>query len=249
MTPASLESPEGRAELFRGWVHDLIYRSDDLEVRIKAGRAARAYLEQLVAERSANPGSDLISTMLTSTVDGRPVTVEEAYDTAVLMLVAGLDTVTAALGFSWQYLATHPDVRARLVADPSLIEGTVEELLRVHSFVNTPRRVTHDAIFHGVTLKEGDMVLLASALANRDPAVWPSPGEVAVSEKSRTHIAFGAGPHRCLGSHLARRELTLSMREWLKRIPDFEIPRDAAVTLHAGTNMGLNSLPLRWSLK
>jgi cytochrome P450 len=89
--------PRDRADVFRGWVHDLLYRSGDHEVRLEAGLEVRAYLEQTVAERSAHPGTDLISTLLAATVDGRAVTVEEAYDTAILLFLAGLDTVTAAL--------------------------------------------------------------------------------------------------------------------------------------------------------
>jgi cytochrome P450 len=174
------------------------------------------------------------------------MTKEEVLDTAFLMFMAGLDTVTAALSFIFNYLATHDDARRRLVDDPDLIPPAIEELLRFHAFVNPGRYLTKDIEFAGVQMKKGDAVLVSTPLSTRDPAEFADPTTVDFERSPNHHIAFGAGPHRCVGSHLARRELEVALREWLQRIPDFHLAEGAVITSHGGGVMGLERLPLVW---
>jgi cytochrome P450 len=161
------------------------------------------------------------------------------------MFMAGLDTVTIQLNYSWWHLATHDGDRARIVKEPEIIPNAVEELLRAYAFVAPGRKVMKDGDFHGCPMKAGDMVLLPLCGATRDPAAFPEPTRVDFDRPANNHLAFGAGPHRCLGSHLARRELRVALEEWHKRIPDYRIPDGAVIDEH-GSMFGINQLPLVW---
>jgi cytochrome P450 len=123
--------------------------------------------------------------------------------------------------------------------------GRLEELLRSHPFLNQPRRVARDAEFAGVRVREGDMVMLPMCLASLDPGEFEDPTDVHFDRKDDRHYAFGLGPHRCLGSHLARLELRVALDEWRARIPDYRI--DGEVGCYRGIVMGMTALPLRWS--
>jgi cytochrome P450 len=237
--------PVAESAKFLKWNHDLLH-SHNPDTQVAAGGNIAGYLGQLIEERTARPTDDLTSLLIGSKVDGRPMTKEEVLDTAFLMFMAGLDTVTAALSFIFNYLATHDDARRRLVDDPDLIPPAIEELLRFHAFVNPGRYLTKDIEFAGVQMKKGDAVLVSTPLSTRDPAEFADPTTVDFERSPNHHIAFGAGPHRCVGSHLARRELEVALREWLQRIPDFHLAEGAVITSHGGGVMGLERLPLVW---
>ncbi|MEU6037760.1 cytochrome P450 [Actinomadura sp. NPDC047616] len=114
-------------------------------------------------------------------------------------------------------------------------------------FMGLPaRRLTADADVHGCPMRAGDMVMLPLMMANRDPRVFPDPQTVDFDRAPNRHIAFGAGPHRCLGAHLARLQLRIALEEWHRRIPDYRIPDGARPTEHAGLVLGLDTLPLTW---
>ena len=237
--------PLAEAEKFIEWTHQIIHVIDP-EVRQTAGGATTMYLMDLIADRAANPQKDLVSHLLASRVDGRPMTQEEVLDTCFLLFIAGLDTVTAALGFAFRFLAENPSVRRRLAADPGLIRPGVEEILRMHAFVNSGRYVTREVEFAGVTMMPGDAVLCSGPLSTRDPEEFERPTEFDLTRRLN-HQAFGSGPHRCLGSHLARRELDAAVIHWLARIPDFRIPDGARISAHGSAVMGIDRLPLVWS--
>jgi cytochrome P450 len=164
------------------------------------------------------------------------------------MFQAGLDTVTAQLTYAMYHLATHPDDQARIVADPSLIRSANEEFLRFYSIVAPSRKAMQDTEVAGCPVKKGEMVLLPLSAANRDPAEFPRADEVLLDREPNRHLAFGAGPHRCLGSHLARLELEVAMQLWHERIPEYRIDSDIPMDEHAGGLVGLNNLPLRWEV-
>ena len=237
-------------EQFLQWEHDILHASADKNPdRSKAYGAMMAvqkYFAELIEEKRSNPGEDLLTTALTWKLDGEPIRHEDMLSLCLLMFMAGLDTVSTQLAYSFWYLADHPLDKARLVADPSLIPGAVEEFLRFFAFVPPPRRVARDTDFHGCPMKKGDAVVLPMSAANRDPAVCERPTEVVIDRPNINHIAFGAGPHRCLGSHLARRELRVALEEWHQRIPNYRLA-DTDVTEHGGI-WGIDALSLVWDV-
>jgi cytochrome P450 len=242
--------PAEETKRFVAWNHDLLHAYDDPDRRAAAGRSIAAYLADLVERRSSGEGNgdgdDLIAWLLATEVDGRRLTTEEIFDYSFLLFIAGLDTVTAALGFVFAYLARNPDHRTVLLADPDAIPMAGEELLRYHSFVNPARTVTRDVEFAGVTMRAGDRVLCSTTIAGRDTDEFPDAGEVRFDRADNRHIAFGAGPHRCLGSHLARAELRIALEEFHRRIPDYWIEEGAEIRAHGGGVLGIDHLPLRW---
>jgi cytochrome P450 len=165
----------------------------------------------------------------------------------LLMFMAGLDTVAMQLSYSMYHLAQHPDDRRRLVESPSLWDSAVEEFLRYYAFVSPSRKVMKDTEIAGCPVKAGQMVWLPLASANRDPEEFPEADTVLIDRTPNRHLAFGAGPHRCLGSHLARQELLIGLTEWHKRIPDYHLDAHVPVREHGG-QVGLDNLPLVWDI-
>jgi cytochrome P450 len=200
----------------------------------------------VLQERIEEPRDDLISKIVHAEMDGRPVTADEAYGVASLLYPAGLDTVTSALSFFMRYLARHPDDQRRLVEDGDVLPKAVEELLRRHAFVNNSRRVMKEIDFAGVHMMPGDRVIVSHVIASRDPEEYPDPDHVDFDRSMQGHFAFGAGPHRCLGSHLARLELRIALEEWHRRIPSYELSPGKPIGAHGGSVMGVYELHLQW---
>ena len=140
-----------------------------------------------------------------------------------LILIAGIDTTWSAIGSCFWHLAQHPQDRQRLAAEPALIPTAVEEFLRAYAPVTMAREVIKETTINGCPMKPGQMVLLSFPAANRDPAVFPDADRVVIDRKENRHAAFGLGIHRCIGSNLARMEITVALQEWLKRIPEFRL--------------------------
>jgi cytochrome P450 len=155
--------------------------------------------------------------------------------------------VTATLGCSIAYLASHPEQRQRLVRDPSLIPGAVEELLRWETpVVAVPHIATQDLTLRGVEIKQGAVVTFLLGAANTDAAHFKDANEVDFARERNIHLAFGSGPHRCLGSHLARMEMRVALEEWHRRIPDYAIAPGETPRYSAGIREVMH-LPLVWS--
>jgi cytochrome P450 len=239
--------PLDAEQRFLEWNYVIIHVQGGAEADARQKQAnddLGAYLTAAVAERACSPRSDLISELLPSEIDGRPLEPAEAVDMVYLLFMAGLDTVIAALAWCWRYLAEHPEQRARILEQPALIPDAVEELLRYYSFLQPTRTVTRDLEFAGVHMRAGDRLMLTPGSVGRDRRHFPHAGEVAFDRSANRHIAFGAGPHRCLGSHLARAELVIAMDEWHKRIPHYRIPEGETVRFHGGAVTGPDYLPL-----
>jgi cytochrome P450 len=200
----------------------------------------------LIAQKRKSPGKDLLSEALSWRIDGETIPDEELLSFSLLMFMAGLDTITNELAYSTWHLATHPEDRARINADPSLIIGAIEEFLRFYPIVTPGRGVTQDIDFHGCPMRKGDIISLPIPGANRDPREFPDADKVIIDRKVNNHIGFGAGPHRCLGSHLARREMRIGLEEWHKRIPDYRVKPGADVPEYIGMQIGIASLPIEW---
>jgi cytochrome P450 len=216
-------------------------------VRAAAGRRLYAYFETVIDDRTPRPRGDLLSSLVHAEIDGEKLTRDEILDICFLLLIAGLDTVTATLGCSIAYLASHPEQRQRLVRDPSLIPGAVEELLRWETpVVAVPRIATQDLTLRGVEIKQGAVVTFLLGAANTDAAHFKDANEVDFARERNIHLAFGSGPHRCLGSHLARMEMRVALEEWHRRIPDYAIAPGETPRYSAGIREVMH-LPLVWS--
>jgi cytochrome P450 len=203
----------------------------DLDARLAVtkvgGQAIYEYFSPIVARRRKQPTADLVSRLIGSEVDGDRLSDNELLDILFLMLIAGLDTVSDSLTCFFAFLATHPDHRCHIAADPSIIPGAVEELLRWESPVpgGVPRIATADTVLpNGQQVPTGTALMVNYGVANMDPHVFgDDASEVRFDRPANPHIAFGGGVHRCLGSHLARRELRIALREWHRRIPEYAL--------------------------
>jgi cytochrome P450 len=204
------------------------------------------YAARRVSERAANPGDDLISKIATAEIDGRPIALSEAVGVTTLLLVGGLDTVASMMGHIMQFLATHPDHRRQLAADRSLVPAATEEFLRRFALTNPGRTVAADTEFHGVAMRAGDKVMLATPFGAVDPRDYPDPLQVDFTRRSTTKTTFGAGPHVCPGSMLARVEINILLQEWLPRIPEFTLDPADPPRLRTGINGSVEYLPLVW---
>ena len=231
------------ADVFTGWVRDVLEFADDPERRARGMYGLIDYFTTEVAHRRDHPGDDLLSELLHAEIDGAPIDERVVMGTAALVLIAGIDTTWSAIGSSLWHLATHPDDRKRLTSEPELMPLAVEELLRAYSPVTMARIVTADVDYEGCPMKAGDRVLMSFPAANRDPAVFEDPGSVVLDRAHNRHVAFGSGIHRCAGSNLARMELRVALEEWLRRVPDFRLADDAEVTWAGGQVRGPRVLP------
>jgi cytochrome P450 len=241
--------PEEDLDKFLDWVHNMLHLSyeqdPDRSRQLAAITAASAYFDEQIALRREAPRDDLLSRAMTWEIDGKPISDGDMHAFCVLMFQAGLDTVPISVGWALYHFATHPEQRKAIVTDPSLIPTSVEEILRVYSFVIPARKATKDVEIGGCPVRSGDMVMLPLAVSNRDPERYENPLEVDLNRKTSNHIAFGSGPHRCLGSHLARLELTVAIEEWHKRIPEYRIA-DGQELEETGNMYGIKSLRLEW---
>jgi cytochrome P450 len=203
---------------------------DDLAIRQQVigatGQKIYAYFGDLIDLRAQEPADDLITRCLQSEINGERLSREEILDTCYLILLGGLDTVSDTLTCSFAFLAQHQEHRQMIVDDPSIIPTAVEELLRWESPV--PGGLGRQAVCpvelpSGVHVPQGTFVSPSYGAANLDPETFGDPMSVRFDRESNAHLAFGGGVHRCLGSHLARRELRISLREWHRRIPEYRI--------------------------
>jgi cytochrome P450 len=194
--------------------------------RIQKDTAQRVYryFDSVLDERARAPRDDLLSQLSTAEAGGEQLTREEMLDICFVLLTAGLDTVTDSLTCFWAFLAQHPDHRCQLVERPEAIPAAVEELLRWETPVPAVvrwAREDRDVGEHPVGA--GHLVMANLSSANLDPEVYPDALEVRFDREVNRHVAFGAGVHRCLGSHLARRELRIALAEWHRRIPEYSL--------------------------
>jgi cytochrome P450 len=205
-----------------------------------------AYLTDAIQQRRENPGSDMLSQVMTGEGDFSDL---ELLGMSHLLILAGLDTVTASIGFSLFELARRPQLRDALRGSPKQIRVFIEEIVRLEPSAPVAPRVTTEIVtVGGMTLPAGTPVRLCMAAVNRDGSDAMSTDDLFMDGKVHRHWGFGGGPHRCLGSHLARIELTIIVAEWLKQIPDFEVPADYTPEIKfPSKTFALKELPLRWA--
>jgi cytochrome P450 len=236
--------PTDMSDTFTGWVRDVLEFADDPERRQKGAEGLLYYFVEQVEHRRREPGDDLLSELLHTEVEGKPVDDGIVLGMAALVLIAGVDTTWSAIGSSLWHLATHPEDRRRLVAEPDLMPTAVEELLRAYSPVTMARQVVEDITYAGCPMKAGDKVLMNFPAANRDPEAFEDPDVVQLDRSHNRHVAFGSGIHRCAGSNLARMELQVALEEWLARIPEFSLAQGEAISWAGGQVRGPRVLPV-----
>lgn len=224
---------------------------ESAKARAEAAQQMFAYFQKIVDERRANPGEDVTSALIRTEVnleDGkRLLTDEELTRMFFLLLIAGLHTVQGSLAWAVIHLVNNPRQRAALIEDDSLIPNAVEEVLRIEAAVSMGRRATRDVELGGAKVKAGDQLLLVLCSANRDGSEFEDPDEFVIDRSPNRHLTFGAGPHRCLGSHLARIELSIALEELHRRIPDYELVESDPPILHATQVRGCLRLPIRFT--
>jgi cytochrome P450 len=213
---------------------------------LDAGMKLSELMGKLAAERQTNPTDDLTSALVSTEVEGDSLTHQEIASFFILLCVAGHETTRNAITAGVLALHDFPEQKARWMADPALTKTAVEEIVRWASPVNWMRRTaTVDTTVNGTEVKAGDKLLLFYGSANRDETAFDAPFSLDVGRSPNPHMGFGAaGPHFCLGSHLARREITVVFRKLFELMPDLEVvgPPDR---LRASFVNAIKRLPVR----
>jgi cytochrome P450 len=210
--------------------------------------ALNKYIEDHLDVRASmhDPPDDLLTGYLKARDDeGNALTRAEIIGAVSLLTTAGLDTVTNVLALSWSTLAESPELRRRLAEHPDQAAGAVEEFLRFWSVVNTGRVAAQDTEVGGQPIKAGEFVMTLTSAAGRDPAEFEDPNTIDFARSPNRHLAFGAGPHRCLGSHIARMQLRVALEEWHRLIPEYSLAPGASQHRHFGVLMGARQLELQ----
>ncbi|MDT7662276.1 MAG: hypothetical protein QOD04_1832 [Pseudonocardiales bacterium] len=239
--------PEDRQSLGR-WFHDMTHlRGIDEEAAGMAAMSMFGRVTEVIALRRGEPRrDDLLSVLLDGEVDGRPMRDDEILMYIVLLLFGGLDTTASAISGAFYYLAQHPKDRERLLADEVALDRAVEEFVRWTSPVQAlGRTVTEPTELGGCPLREGEPVLLLWGAGNRDETVFESPDEIQLDRFPNRHLGFGMGPHRCLGSHLAKTMVKIAIERGVKALGHFELADESRIRWATGEARGIVELPLR----
>jgi cytochrome P450 len=217
--------------------------------RATAGDAMRqtvAYLKEVIKEKTQEPDAGVLSAIVHGHVDGKPLSAQDIFGFSFFLFIAGLDTVFATLNNVFLWLAQNPDRRQEIRDNPDNIASIVDELLRVFSVTFSGRRLTQDYEFRGVKMKKGDKIAAILPAANYDPAVFENPLEVNFHRTRKPNLAFAGGVHSCMGAHLARVEMRVSISEFLRRIPNFRLAEGTKIEYWPGGVIGPKTVPLVW---
>jgi len=245
--------PESYDDLLR-WSDDLIRGTtiNDPEAATKAAEAGLAFREfqmGVIADRRAKPPQDdLVSILCYAEIDGEQLGDEDIIQESLLILIGGDETTRHVMTDGMLALLAHPDQMAILRDDPTTIELGVEELLRwVTPIKNMSRTVTRDVELAGEILHEGDQLILMYPAANRDPRVFDDPDRFDVRRNPNPHLAFGFGPHFCMGASLARMELKVMFGELLRRLPDLRLAGDPLPRRSSNFISGPEAMPVAFT--
>jgi len=243
--------PVADSDLFIRWIHEILEVGiSNNDVGQAATKEMRDYFRHHIALRREGkteadpdgPAEDLITVMMNGSLNGVPFEDNHVLGTLNLLMIAGIDTTWSAIGASLMHLGQTPADRQRLIHEPDLMPMAIEELLRAYAPVTMAREIKKDVEIGGCPMKKGEMVLLSFPAANRDPEMFPDADKVVLDRAENRHGAFGLGIHRCVGSNLARMEMSIAIEEWLKRVPDFRV--DGEVKWSDGTVRGPRQLPM-----
>lgn len=220
----------------------------DREGSMRRLQKIAAAMRDTVLDRRDNPRDDILSMLWKLEIDGQPTTLADMENYGVLLFIAGLDTVMNGMGLAMRGLATDLPLQHKLRENPKLIAEAAEEMLRRYTFTVPMRIVKKEAQLAGATLMPGDWLKLFLPAADLDAKEFPQPDVYDLDRENNVHIAFGVGPHRCLGSHLARVELQVLYEEMLARMPEFRLDPDHPTVFHGGHVIGIESLHLVWDV-
>ncbi len=239
--------PMDRYKELAGWAH-LQVNGATGEIRAGAVRKITNLLSELLIERTKNPQDDWMTRLLSTELDCRRLDrIDEVLPISTVLFVGGLDTVKNALGHFVRLLAGRPDLQKRLREDRSVIPEAIEEIFRIlGGGTSNPRLVRRDGEFRGVPVRKDELVLILWQTAGIDPTNVDNPDEIDFDRNLKPHFAFGAGPHRCLGSNLARLELRIFFEEWFARVPEFRIKPGTTSHLSPGSVFSIDALQLIW---
>ncbi|EJW21677.1 cytochrome P450 [alpha proteobacterium IMCC14465] len=225
------------------------YRAETVEARVDYGQKIAQYLSQAAEDHVTFPRDDVMSMLLEVEVEGERLSRDEVDAICYLLFLAGVDTVAAMLTFIANYLAHNQELYQKIKSDKAFLDKATDELLRMHAFINLNRICEADTEFHGVTFKQGDNIVVPSFVTDRDASTFPDPHNFN-PERSKVernmHHAFGDGPHKCIGMHLAKLEVKIVLEEFAKRVDSFSITDESKITAHGGTTMGMDNLPITW---
>lgn len=251
--------PLDQLDRFLGWKDDIIRPHvrhpeagfggvDATPFRHAAAAEVYEFFDGVITDRRADPGNDLFSRFAGAEVEGERMTHDQMLDAGLLFILAGLDTVTSTLDCAIAHLGRDAELRDALVADPSRIPDAIEELLRLHTPVmQVMRTVAQPFTLHGVDMSPGDTAMVMLGAADTDPGEFGDTAqEFDLGREANRHLAFGAGPHRCMGSHLARFELAIVLEELHRRLPDFVVPDNADLHYSPGIRE-IEHLPLTFT--
>ena len=241
---------------FRRWTDTLVHAemvagTDDPAVleplMSRAAEQVYAYFGELLDRRAVEPADDLATRLVQASVDDRPLSRNEMLDILYLQMAAGLDTVTASLDCITSRLAQDLALQAQVRDVGDERRKIIEELLRVESPVSMVfRYATQDMEMHGVHIAKGDMVMMLLGAANSDDDAFPDPLQVLPERDNVRHMAFGGGVHRCLGSHLARLEISIALDEMFSVLGEFGMPQGEQSSFMPGIRTA-TALPLVWT--
>lgn len=231
-------------------LHDASYSDQQSETCRAARERIHGFTDYISREldaRTSDPSGDLISRLLAA-AEADVLTREEVIDLVRMVIFGGMDTVMAALSNIFVHLGRDAETRRTLTAEPSKIPRAIEEFLRLYAPVQGfARTVTRDCDLGGQSLAAGDTLFMLWASANRDEKVFDRAADFVIDRSPNRHMTFGIGPHRCLGSNLARAELRIVLEEFLRRIPDYELMDDELVAPSTiGIVNGWVSVPIKF---
>lgn len=218
--------------------------------RADAARQTYEYFAKILADRRNRSDDDeditasIIKTPIEINGEKRLLTDDELCNMFHLLLIAGLHTTQGSLAWTVIHLSDRPEQRKRLSEDSSLVPSAVEEMLRMEAAVAPGRRATRDVELGGVQVRAGDRLLLMLAGANRDGQEFDGPDALELERTPNRHLSFGSGPHRCLGSHLARIELQVALEELYRRLPDCRVDPEQAPLSHSSQVRGVARMPV-----
>jgi len=236
---------QDRVPEFLRWEHDILH-SPNPETMTRGVLAMRNYLKEVIRDRRRRPRDDIATYAVQASFDGRPLTDDEVMSIYFVLFTGGLDTVAQQLGFHFRHMAMNPGHQQQLRDDPSKIPQAIEEHLRCFSTIQTHRQAKVDVELCGVAIRKGDWITLQYALGSRDPDEYEDPHAAKFDRKSIRHLGFGTGPHLCIGSHLARRELRSAVEVWLRRIPPFRVRPGSPFDTSGGIVFSIGRLELVW---
>jgi cytochrome P450 len=220
--------------------------SPDLAENMIMMKNIAVVMRDTIIERRDNRKDDIISLLWSLEIEGEPMNLDLMLSYCVILFIAGLDTVVNALGFGVRHLASDPALQNELRARPELIPAACEEMLRRYAFVAPIRIMKKDYSFHGVELKQGERVMMFIPSASVDEKTYPHPLSFDIRREGLSHMAFGKGPHLCLGVHLARLELRIMYETILKKLPEFRLDPDHPPRFHGSIIAGPTSIHLVW---